>query len=103
MAATALARGVYCCAVSYIFSFDTIFIHCKEEANQCGGSAGGRGGFGGLGGFGSHEELDVANVKGGGNCVCSTRTVFSGSEEEEESDPVKVCNCSSSRRAALGD
>ena len=78
-------------------------MHCKEEANEGGGGAGGKGGCGGLGGLGSHEELDVTKFEGGVDCVCSTRAVLNGSEEEEESDPGKVCDCSSSRLAALGD
>ena len=49
-----------CCAVSDRFSFDSIFLNCKEEANEGSGVAGGREGFGGLGGLVSHEDLDVA-------------------------------------------
>ena len=92
-----------CCSVSYRFSFDTIFLRCKEEANEGGGGAGGRGCCGGLGGLGSHDELDVMKGERGGDYVCSTGAVFAGSEEEEESEPGKVYNCFSSRRAALGD
>ena len=82
--------GVSYCAVSNRFSFDAIFLRCKEEANEGGGGVGGREIFGGLGGLNYHKELDVAKGKGGGDCVCSTRTVFSGSEEEEERDPGEI-------------
>ena len=89
--------GVSCSGVSNRFSFDAIFLCCKEEANEGGVGAGGRGGFGELGGFGSHEELDVAKVEGGGDCICSAHLVFAGLEKEEESDPGEVCDCSFSR------
>ena len=75
--------GVACCAVSDRFSFDAIFMCCKEEANKGGGGAGGRGSFGGLGGLSSHEELDVAKGKGVGDGVCPAGAVFAGSEEGE--------------------
>ena len=75
----------------------------KEEANEGGGGAGVRGGCGGLGGLGFHKELNFAKGEGGGDYICSTRTRFTGLEVEEESDPGKVCYCSYSRRAALGD
>ena len=71
--------GVSCCAVSDRFSFDAIFLHRKEEANEGGGGAGGGGSFGGLGGFIYHKELNVAQVEGGGDVVCPAGAVFPGS------------------------
>ena len=85
------------------FSFDAIFLLCKEEANEGGGGAGGRGVCGGLVGLGSHEELDVTQVERGVDCVSSTGSVFADSEEEEKNDTGEVCNCFFSRRPALGD
>ena len=82
-------------------SFGAIFLCCKEVVKECGGSAGGRGGFGGLGGLGYHKKLDVVKGEGGGDCVYSTREVFAGSEEEEESDPDEVCDCSICRQVVL--
>ena len=52
--------------MSNIFSFETIFMRYKEEANKGGGGAGVRGSFGGLGELGSHTELDVTKGDGGG-------------------------------------
>ena len=72
------------------FSFDTIFLRRKEEDNEGGDGAGGGGSFGGLGGLISHEELDVAQVEGGGDGVCPAAAVFPGSEEEEEGNPGEV-------------
>ena len=95
--------GMAYCAVSNRFSFDAIFMCRKEEANKGGGGAGGRGSFGVLGGLSSHEKLDVTKGERGGECVCYLGAVLSGSEEEEESDPGKVCDCFSSRQSALGD
>ena len=74
------------------FSFDTIFLHRKEEANKGGGGTGGGGSCGGLGGFISHKELDVAQVEGGGGGVCPAVEIFPGSEKEEEVDPGEVCD-----------
>ena len=71
-----ICMAVSCCAVSNRLSFDT--------------GAGGRGEFCGLGGLGSHEELNIAKGEGSGDCVCSIHIIFSGSEEEEESDPGEV-------------
>ena len=56
-----------------------------------------------MGGLGSHKELYAAKGERGGGCICSARAVFTGEEEEEESNPGKVWDYSSSRRAALGD
>ena len=79
-----------CCAVSNRCSFDAISLRRNEEANEGGGSAGGGGSFGGLGGLISHEELDIAQVEGGGYGVCPAVAVFPGSEEEEKGDPGEV-------------
>ena len=87
--------------MSDIFSFDAIFLRYKEEANEGGGGTGGRGGCGGLGGLDFHKELDVAKGERGGDGVCPAGAVFSGSEEEEESDPGEVYDCSYSGRSAL--
>ena len=95
--------GVPGCSMYDIFSFDVIFLHCKEEANEGGGGAGGRRGCGCLGWLGSHKELDVNQGERGGDCVSFTGAVFSGLEEEEERYPGEVCNCFSYRRVALGD
>ena len=54
-----------------------------DEANKVGDITWGRGEFGGLDGLGFHKELNVAKDEGGGDCVCSSRTVFTGLEEEE--------------------
>ena len=72
------------------FSFDVIFLRCKEEANGGGSGAGGRRSFSGLSGLGSHEELDVVKFGGGGDDVCLAGTVLPGSEEEEECDTGEV-------------
>ena len=72
-----------CCAVSDRFSFDTIFLPRKEEANEGDGGAGGRGSFGGLVDLGSHEELDVVKGEGGGDDICPARSVFPRSEGGE--------------------
>ena len=66
------------------FSFDAIFLRRKEESNKSGGGAGSSGSCGGLGGLSSHEELYVAQVKGGGDGVCPAGAVFPRLEEEEE-------------------
>ena len=95
--------GVSYCAVSNRFSFDAIFMGCKEEAKKGGGGACVGGSFGGLGGLGSHEELDDAKGEGGGDDVCPAGTVFPGSEEEEECDPGEVCDCFLSWGSSLGD
>ena len=90
MAATAHARECPVAPCTIYSVLKIIFLHCKEESNGGGGGAGGKGGFGGLSGLYFHKELDVAKGEGGGYCVCSTHTVFSGLEEEEEIDPGKV-------------
>ena len=64
------------------FSFNAVFLRCKEESNEGSGGEGGREICGGWGGLGAHEELDAAEVKGGGDSVCATGAVFTGSEEE---------------------
>ena len=84
--------GVACCAVSDRLSFDAIFLRHKEETNEGGGGAGGRGSFGVLVGLSSHKKLNVEKGEWGGDGVCLSRAVFTGSEEEEECDLGKVCN-----------
>ena len=50
--------------MSDIFSFDSILLRHKEEANGHVGGAGGRGKFGGLGGLSYHKKWMLRRVKG---------------------------------------
>ena len=101
IAATAHARGCPVAPCPIYSPLTPFFCIIKRSLTKVAAAQVEEGGYGGLGGLGYHKELDVAKVEGGGDCICSTRAVFTGSEEEEESDIGEVCDCSSSRQSAL--
>ena len=73
----------------------------KEEAREGSSGAGGSRSCGGWDGLGNHKELDVVEGEGGGDGVCAAGTVFAGSEQEEEFDPVGVGDLLVSEGATL--